>query len=421
MAMNRDKILGKILALLKEIKLREPADYELESNFTTGPDARFGTGFGVKWWFTRASLRICREIAEMVILLEPRFKDADYESFSLLIREVLEANAYSFFSLYSNVNKLFDASLLKEKRELALRLLEKIYEAFEHSIRNWLVLYPLRRVKVETIFFEFDGITLLAANDREGWTRLSSPYFGATLWDPFLGKEKESTKKGIPEFRLTETWLACEISGTALGAREKAAIKMRTFFSVLFSQLFEKSKMLPLQSKMSEAFRYSVQFSKINREYIAPIGMLLPPLVDTVEITSAINSAIKNWYIQKENSELKIAQKATAASQFISYGITSEDLEQFLHFFIALDALFGERGKVERSIADGIQRRFPQDSIWRAKLAKLFDLRSELVHGESISVDRWKGLGGYEKHFRSSPVEDITKIVMRAFQNYFNL
>ena len=104
----------------------------------------------------------------------------------------------------------------------------------------------------------------------------------------------------------------------------------------------------------------------------------------------------------------------------VNYGITADDLERFLHFFIALDALFGEMGKVEETIINGIKRTFPGDSKWLERAEMLFDLRSELVHGGSSFIDDWKSLDHYRRHFQSHPLTDVGTAAMTALRNYFN-
>ncbi|HDH13503.1 MAG TPA: hypothetical protein ENG83_15135 [Nitrospirae bacterium] len=43
-----------------------------------------------------------------------------------------------------------------------------------------------------------------------------------------------------------------------------------------------------------------------------------------------------------------------------------------------------------------------EDIEIRRKIGKLFDLRSELVHGGISSIDEWQGLDHYESHFKST-------------------
>ncbi len=94
---------------------------------------------------------------------------------------------------------------------------------------------------------------------------------------------------------------------------------------------------------------------------------------------------------------------------------------QFMHFFIALDALFGERNKVEDSIVSGIKKIFPNNTKWDIRAKKLFELRSELVHGGSSSIDEWNNLAYYRRNFYSDPLYDVGLAVMTALRMYFTL
>lgn len=114
-------------------------------------------------------------------------------------------------------------------------------------------------------------------------------------------------------------------------------------------------------------------------------------------------------------------QKSTTASHFIHYAIIADDLERFIHFFIALDALFGERDKVEETITNGIKQTFPGDLRWAERAQWLFDLRSELIHGGSCRIEDWKDFGRYRRYFKSNPLTDVGIAAMTALREYFTL
>ncbi|MEL7657257.1 MAG: hypothetical protein AAGU75_15280, partial [Bacillota bacterium] len=115
-------------------------------------------------------------------------------------------------------------------------------------------------------------------------------------------------------------------------------------------------------------------------------------------------------------------QKCVVASHYINYGINAdEDLDRFIHLFIALDALFGKRGEVERGIKFGLKETFDGDSNWIKRASKLFDLRNELLHGGSSSISDWNELETYEKTFQTNPLDDVLEASLRAFANFFTL
>ena len=54
--------------------------------------------------------------------------------------------------------------------------------------------------------------------------------------------------------------------------------------------------------------------------------------------------------------------------------------------------------------------------MWKYKISRLFDLRSELVHGGCSSISEWKEIDAYRKHTKSHPLYDVTIGAMTAFR-----
>ena len=114
---------------------------------------------------------------------------------------------------------------------------------------------------------------------------------------------------------------------------------------------------------------------------------------------------------------LEKQKRITTASQFLNYAIVTDGIDRFIHFFIVLDALFGERGDVERLITEGVKSVFPENPIWDYKMSKLFNLRSELVHGGCSSITDWKDFDLYRNHTKSHPYRDVAEAAILSFKN----
>jgi hypothetical protein len=143
----------------------------------------------------------------------------------------------------------------------------------------------------------------------------------------------------------------------------------------------------------------------------------LPSSWTEIDITENHLKEIINWYERRDYLTKDKKNRFNIASQFIQYGIIADELERFIHFFISLDSIFGERHSVERLISEGISKTFPKDKLWEYKIKRLFDLRSELVHGGCSSILDWENLDAYKKHCKSSPLNDVITASMTAFRN----
>jgi hypothetical protein len=270
-------------------------------------------------------------------------------------------------------------------------------------------------------------VSLLSSSDVDRWQELSGHYSDAKYWNPLSGTWAEGIDRdSLKDFLLVPTWLVCEVSGTALGSRKLAARQMRTFLAVLFSNLENQVPHLLYKSgadKVSSSIQFPKDATQVGYGSVcASIGNLLPPLlVDNIDVQPETVSEVQDWYVQRASSPDPVKKRATTASHFIHYGIIHDDLERFLHFFFALDALFGERGKVEQSIIDGVKQTFPMNITWEERVKKLFDLRSELVHGGASEISDWEGLDSYRRYFKSQPLEDVKTAAMAALRTYFKL
>ena len=96
--------------------------------------------------------------------------------------------------------------------------------------------------------------------------------------------------------------------------------------------------------------------------------------------------------------------------------MNSKDIESYIQYFVALDALYGNRGSVEKSIVRGVSV-LPQNSVWNEKITWLFDLRNELVHGGSRFIEEWPDYTRYYKHFNTEPISDIEQLAFLALSN----
>lgn len=122
---------------------------------------------------------------------------------------------------------------------------------------------------------------------------------------------------------------------------------------------------------------------------------------------------IKKWYINELQLDPDSKSRVTKCAHFINKGMNSCDIEAYIHYFVALDALYGKIGSVERSIQDGVEK-LPQEDVWSEKIPWLFDLRNELVHGGSRYIKEWGKYMKYYYHFSSEPSIDIEKLAFLA-------
>jgi hypothetical protein len=96
-------------------------------------------------------------------------------------------------------------------------------------------------------------------------------------------------------------------------------------------------------------------------------------------------------------------------------------LDKFIHYFISLDALFGEKSRVEESISEGVFNTYTKTNheVDKDKIKKIYKLRSDLVHGGSSYINDWKEIIDYRNHFNSDPLKDVQDIAIKSLVYYF--
>ncbi len=432
-----NKILGKILAITKEIYLAQPA------NISTRTDV-FVTGEGtpvrprqVHWWITWDGVRETQELARMIIDCEPQLAGADRPTVQLEIDKVLKENFFNgdLFDvraiLTRNAPTLFAASAAANKQEFAERLWEKIRSAALTLAPSWLILYPLRGIAPVSADIGFDGLSLMAPDDKQTWERFAERYPLTATFDPAEGSPERISAPTVWGMKLPTadenrpfTWLVCEAKGTRHNVKRLATGRMRTFLALLFSHWHPTDGDFFVIKSELEEHRCALQFAAAGDRdegsvSCGVIGRLMPSLTVNFGISPAALSLVRDWYASLYSAHEELRRRAITASHFIHYGTMADSLERFIHYYIALDALFGERHKVEVNIQKGVEHLFPNDQLWVYRAEHLFDLRNALVHGGTSSIDGWKDFDAYMRHVKTSPMEDVANAAMTALRTYF--
>jgi hypothetical protein len=200
---------------------------------------------------------------------------------------------------------------------------------------------------------------------------------------------------------------------------------MRTFITLLFCHLHSKDPGT-LNKSLADDISYGVQFQgreaqrKVGQT-TAHVGYILPPLIRDINLSDTDLREVAQWYSGRSSTSEEKARRSNVVSHFLHCGIMSDDeVEAYIHCFIAIDALFGIKFQTESTITRGIVNTFPHDPLWTERIGVLFDLRSELVHGGCASISNWKRLEHYTKRFRSRPTTDAKTAAMTALRQYFN-
>jgi len=429
-----EKIYGKIIALLREIKFHEPESIDsLHSIFLISNNSdkcyHFGN-IGLEWWYTKESLRICDDISKMIMATNEKLKDGDYKYFSENIRESIQNNCLN--KELFNSELLFNSkakNLLEAKNQTDYKIFaRKLYEIIENQlttiINDWMILYPITIIKSDTYFLESLDIVFLSSKDVNYWNKISADFKSSFGFNPSTGENYTSSI--IPAaYKTPSTWLIIKTNGTELGANRRIEILIRKLMVCVYS--FITSSYEELNNLIeNDTPRYCIMFPKYEENVgfnlkIDSLPYLQPPFSSNVKINIDVLRNVDSYIHLINKLNPRFQKRFETATQFIHYGMmTDSDIERFMNFYIALDALFGEKGQVEESIKNGLLTIKNFDKKIEEKANELFDLRNEIVHGGCSRLKEWKRYENYLDQYGIDPHTDIELICYSSIKNYAN-
>jgi hypothetical protein len=313
---------------------------------------------------------------------------------------------------------LFDA-IWDDKPAFADKLWMDVIAECEKQVGQWLTIYPLHKITLSGRAMRFENLHVIPARSAIDWAGLHVAFPAMKQFAPQFGQMLQPSGYGFN--RPADTWLVAEHTGTALGAKKRAAREMSEFIALVFAFAFPTTSGIFTKSGADEESRtLQVSDPVIARILYTSIGELLPPLLSPLILESKLMDDIQQWYRRRSTSSRDKQDRALAAAAFLQHASVAKDVEQFLHLFIVADALFGERFKVRETIKKGIEQVFSGDVAWAQRVDLLMDLRSELVHGAVSDLDDWSEDFAYFAKFNSSPSRDAMTMATTALRAYFD-
>lgn len=423
--MKIEKIYSQIIDLTKEIFFHPPnRDIGITSQFFAGdhnlPIPLFG--IALKWWYSKKALKLCDNIAKMSMEFDKELTYGDIKDLSETIKTTFQRNATNkeLFQIFSNnPNTLFDSRTERDIQEYSKTIWHTLHESMLHSLTKWLILYPLPGIVSNSHNLHYDGLHIIESEDSEYWDQFKATYPAFSYLDFVAFKNAEGQK--ILNIDPPKSWLMCEISGTENKSRFYASLFMRKFIAVLFSFLRESNQRATSKS-MRDVNLYCIQLPSVHSNMdvssiFSSIGTLIHPILSEIKVRDVILDTVDTWYTHSEKLDNDRYHRASKASHFLNYALVTDGIQQFLYYFIVLDALFGVRNHVEEFIKNGTGR-YLTEPEWQQKVDKLFDLRSELVHGASSYIEEWKGYDRYVSHFGSYPERDVEVAASKCLREY---
>ncbi len=416
MATLDQKVRNNLVGICRQIFVQDPGRDDV---------ATIATGGHFQIWHTRGGLRRIRNLAHMLIMEDPEFGSLDLESLKTLIQEVLWelSDNHRFFDSFSaltgNARTLFEARKIQDVSDFSFRIWFVLKAEVLRRVTDWLILYPLPSTESKTFSPDQSVLTILETGDTASWSRLSSGFPSASPWSPQRGR-------GEHDYFDTENpprvWVVTTATGLADCACMVAEQRFRELIALTISMIQSKID-YPFVKTIGEASRYCIQFPANPKGAAVgsiqkPVGRLIPWPGNKLVIDSDLAAKIRDWYARVSSFDIHARRRVQNAAVFLNLALQERGIQQFILYFMTLDALFGERNRVEESIQSGVAQFVVDDALTREKVKCLFDLRSELVHGGIHRIEEWVSLKHYWDHFDSEPTHDTERLAMESLVNF---
>ncbi|WP_156404553.1 hypothetical protein [Curvibacter sp. PAE-UM] len=374
----------------------------------------FPSGIALSWWYTADTFQAIESVSLLVIEDSSEFRNCDLESVSDAVTTTLQEICLD--------NKIFDgdAVFLCRNRTLfdcrvvpvpqfAASIQGEIESNLRQRIGHRCVLYAVPRFQVPSFSLDNDSVRLIKRDDEVAWNQLVEKGYRFSGWTPLrpqIGNDGDRTFSPPGHF---ECVLVAEEYGTSDGVRFSGALKFRTLAAILFA-IASESAARPFFKAMSYPYEFLIQFphrlskeAQITRKDCDPV---MPFYVTDIPLSSKDVALIQDWYASSSRCSGSDRSRIEKSTHFFNRGMNSGDIEAYINYFVSLDAMFGERGSVEKSILQGLQE-LNLPSVLIEKASWLFELRNEIVHGGSRFISEWSKFRRYRQHFQTQPADDV--------------
>ncbi len=420
--MNRT--LAQVARLTRSILIQpDSSSYLPSAQFIAGKRPPFGfpSGIGICWWYSDDTFEAQEALASLLKEMDGSFKDCDTESvvktISATLQEIcLDRSLFNGDDVFlQRKPNLFECRGQISVIDFASRILDAIKSNLRGIIGRRCTLYPLSRYRGPSFVVPGAGLRAVAKSDESAWSEFAKEGYELNGWSPQSPTLKDSGDR-FPSRLDFEYVLVSEEYGTQHGAKFASSVKFRVLITILHAVAAARSR-YPSHKAMAQPFRSCIQFPHDSApDHVitwSDCDALSPYYTSDIPLGPEAIEALKSWYRDSAACSSDFKQRLDKATYFVNRGMNADDIEAYINHFVALDALFGERGSVEASILSGIQALALGPDV-EQKVPWLFDLRNELVHGGSRYITEWPKYQRYVRHFKTKPLADVEQIARSA-------
>ncbi|MNI04597.1 hypothetical protein D3C73_575230 [compost metagenome] len=347
-----NKLLAQIARLTSSITLKPDQVGKLPAyQFIAGRGAPFSifSGPGLAWWKTKDSTRAMEALIGMLISSSPEFIDCDTESVNKIIHETLQQICLDspLFNgddvVFATKENLFECKGAVTVQEFCEIILAEIKKNLRNIIGERCTIHPLPRFKGPSLSLPSERLHLIACDDPTAWDMILEKQYNLDGWSP----NSPFTKSSGFGFNSIENYnyiLFAEEHGTQKGAKFSSSIKFRMMTAVIFAFASEAYP-YRYHKSIAQPFTTCLQFPHRNFKntniHSSDCGALSPFFTSDIELSVDLLNNVELWYTSLNACPKEYKQRILKSAHFLNRGMNADDIESYINYFVALDALFG--------------------------------------------------------------------------------
>jgi len=414
---DENKLKKLYCGVFHEIRSSAIADVNTAQAFSFFPDRRLPWGIVID---IQISKRARKQIFSLAHFLERR----GYTSSSSVYDETINSIYESICRIAASATIINQTNLHKKDNRSLFDLHIGAIEDFMTSCfndlksklnendKNRIVLLPGSKIKAtDNYLFDALNILILKREDSQTWDSVMKSYgVIEPWWDITAAKFKNDKSDPFGKFAFS-SWIVYFKCGPIEEIMQEFKYSVCILITLLVA-ITEKQKSIYVHSSSSDTNQYSAVFSQNQGSMYKGAGFALPKLSEELNIDDNID-AIRDWINGLDACNPDQKSRIKKACYYFFKGLSASGDDEFVWYFVALDALFGQRKGVEELIVAGVTKAIDTPMI-ETNIRRLYKLRCELIHGGIRSIHEWNKISEYGKEFNIDPTFNLHKIAIEC-------
>lgn len=312
---------------------------------------------------------------------------------------------------------LFDIRAIRNAQVFAEKCLELILNDFKNAQQNILIAIPAPRLHIACQIIPEIDVQYLSRSDMNLWKSvLATGDFKPGSFNPNTGEFLKA--EPFSQFSYNGYFVFFQ-NGFISSVKQVARFRFSILVAAIVVQK-ERAISYSVGKSMGKASTSCVILRQDSMDSLQYIGEIIPQFFESIVLDSAETAELKRWFAKLNSASNEMASRLEKSAYFFCKAINSSGFDAFLWNSVAIDSLFGAKGRVKQSIINGVSLVLDFEPKIKERIKLLLDLRNEIAHGESRSIEEWDMYSEYIRRFDVQPQSDLRRITSMCLRQYLD-